>query len=333
MDRRRFLVAAGTAFAAGLMPIARPRAAGTPIRVAGPWASVSFPLAWMASRPGFDIAGAPVEFVPWRDPDELRLIAIEGRADFLALPANVAANLHNRGVALQLRCISAWGLLYLVSADPGLHRIEQLRGLEVGLPFRGDMPEIVLGQLVRARGMTLRDDLQPHYLASPLDAVQMLLTRRLDHALLSEPAVSMALRRSRAGMLSVLAPELHRAIDLQQAWADAGLGPARLPQAGIAALGAAADDAGLCAAFDEAHERALAACLADPEACGALVAERSGRLDAAAVADSLTHSRLGIEGATAARPALEAFFARLLADQPGLVGGRLPSDAFYGTRG
>src|SRR5690606_11018055 len=131
------------------------------------------------------------------------------------------------------------------------------------------------------------------------------------------------------GALSLLAPELHRALDLQRAWADAGLGPARLPQAGIAALGAAADDTALCARFAAAHAQALAECLAAPRECGSLVAERSGRLDADAVAESLAHSRLDAVPAARARPELESFLGRLLAEQPGLVGGRLPGPAFY----
>lgn len=330
MDRRRFLMASSTALG-GLMLTPHLRAAGRRplLRLAGPWASVSYPLAWMSARPGFAALAERIEFVAWRSPDELRLIALEGRADFVALPSNVAANLYNRGVTLRLQCISAWGLLYLVSRQPRIARLSELGEAELGLPFRGDMPEIVLSQLAQAQGLDPRRDLRLSYLASPLDAVQMLLTRRLDHALLSEPVASMALARSRSGALSLIAPELHRALDLQQAWADAGLGPARLPQAGIAALGAAAGDSALCAAFAEAHARALDECLAAPEDCGALIAELSKRLDAAAVAESLPHSRLQAMPAAEARPELEAFFHRLLAQQPGLLGGRLPDARFY----
>lgn len=329
MDRRRFLVASSAAVGAVCLSPrlrARPRSV---VRLAGPWASVSYPLAWMASRPGYAAFAEQIEFVAWRNPDELRLIALEGRADFIALPSNVAANLFNRGVPLQLQCISAWGLLYLVSRLRQIRSLSELGSSELGVPFRGDMPDIVLHQLAAAQGIDLRTQLRLNYLASPLDAVQLLLTRRLDHALLSEPVASMALARSRQGALSFIAPELYRALDVQHAWATAGLGPARLPQAGIAALGSAAENADLCAAFASAHSRALTECRAAPDACGALIAQRSGRLDATAVADSLAHSRLDIVSASAARPELETFLGRLLTDEPGLIGGRLPSDEFY----
>ena len=119
MDRRRFLMASSTALG-GLMLTPHLRAAGRRplLRLAGPWASVSYPLAWMSARPGFAALAERIEFVAWRSPDELRLIALEGRADFVALPSNVAANLYNRGVTLRLQCISAWGLLYAVSRLP-----------------------------------------------------------------------------------------------------------------------------------------------------------------------------------------------------------------------
>lgn len=330
MHRRRFLLASSLALGGLALT---PRLAAQPrrdtLRLSGPWASVSFALVWMASRPGFEQLAKRIEFVPWRDPDELRLIALEGRADFIALPSNVAANLYNRGVALSLQCISAWGLLYLVSRLPRIDRLSDLGESELGVPFRGDMPEILLNQLAAAQGVDLRKDLRLRYLASPLDAIQLLLSRRIDHALLSEPAVSMVLSRSRSGLLSLVAPALYRALDLQEAWSRAGLGPARLPQAGIAALGPAAADRGLSAEFAAAHARALAECMAAPEECGALIAERSGRLDAEAVAESLAHSRLDAVPAAAARAELEPFLGRLLADQPGVVGGRLPDDGFY----
>ncbi|MBL8298472.1 MAG: hypothetical protein JNN30_09010 [Rhodanobacteraceae bacterium] len=330
MHRRRFLHASAAALAALASPPSlraqlRPRI----LRLSGPWASVSFPLLWMAERAEFGSLAERIEFLPWRDPDELRLIALEGRADFIAMPSNVAATLYNRGLMLRLQCISAWGLLYLVSRRPSLDRLADLGDEELGVPFRGDMPEIVLTQLAAAQGVDARRELRLRYLASPLDAVQLLLSRRLDHALLAEPAVSMVLARSRSGIVSLFAPELYRTLDLQQAWADAGLGPARLPQAGIVAVGAAADDGGLCAEFAQAHARALGECMAAPQDCGAIVARRSGRLDAVAVADSLGHSRLEAVNAAQARPELEAFLGRLLAHRSGLIGGRLPESGFY----
>ena len=58
-------------------------------------------------------------------------------------------------------------------------------------------------------------DVKLRYVATPMEAMQLLLMRRADNALLAEPAVSMGLRKSGSFPVSIIAPELHRGIDIQ----------------------------------------------------------------------------------------------------------------------
>lgn len=77
------------------------------------------------------------------------------------------------------------------------------------------------------------DAISLRYVATPLDAMQLLLTRRADHALLgAEPAVSMGLLKSRSLPVSVIAPDLHRS-NMQQEWGRACAGKPCMPQAGM----------------------------------------------------------------------------------------------------
>lgn len=329
MLRRRELIA--SACASAVLPA---RAATPPrravLRLAGPWATVSLPLIRLAEHGGLEALADKVEFVGWRDPDELRLIAIEGRADVLAVPVNVGANLYNRGVPLRLLNVSAWGMLWLVSRQAGPKTLADFRGEEIAMPFRGDMPDILFGLLARSQQLDPRRDFKLRYVASPLDAMQLLVGRRVEHALLAEPAVSMALRKTRSFPTSVVAPELHRAVDLQQEWARVLHRPPRIPQAGIALLGALRDDAPAGAQIAQAYAAALAQCRAQPLACGEAMARRNDRLDAQAVADAIAASPLEAVGARQARGDVEFLFEALVAQNPALVGGRMPDAAFYG---
>src|SRR5690606_34840155 len=194
--------------------------------LAGPYSAVSNPLVHMVDSGALADLAEQVEFVSWRDPDQLRLMALDGQADVLAMPVNVAANLYNRGASLRLLNVSTWGLLWMVSREPGLTRIEDFKGREVAMPFRGDMPDVLFGLLAERAGLNLREDVRLRYVANPLDAMQLLLMRRVDHALLAEPAVSMALRKSGSFPLGLIAPELYRSLDIQQAW---GVSFARQP--------------------------------------------------------------------------------------------------------
>jgi NitT/TauT family transport system substrate-binding protein len=323
---RAFVVAAALASAATTVWADKlPR-----LVLAGPLAAVSFPLIHMAESGALAEFADSVEFVAWRDPDQLRVLALDARADVLAMPTNVAANLYNRGAPLELINVSTWGVLWLVSRDPAVARLEDLRGKEIAMPFRADMPDLLFGTIAEALGLDARRDFKLRYVATPMDAMQLLVARRVDHALLAEPAVSMALRRTKSFPISVVAPELHRAVDLQAEWGRAFARDARIPQSGIAAMGALRTDPALVAAVHAAYRDSLAWCQANALACGEMVAARIDMLSAEAVADAVAASPLEAVPAADARAELEFLFSTLLARSPAVIGGRLPDDAFYG---
>jgi NitT/TauT family transport system substrate-binding protein len=295
------------------------------LTVSGPPAAVSFPLVVLIEHGALDEWADTVRFIEWRDPDRIRALVLHGGADFVALPSNVAANLHNRGVDLRLVSLSTWGLLYVLSPEPGPLSLADLAGQELAVPFRGDMPDIVLAALLDQ----LPEDERPRirYLASPMDAVQMLLMGRIDHALLSEPAASLARQRSASGLIGALSPELHRSIDLQELWGAVFERPPRIPQAGICVLGA--PDRRLIERFVEAHRQALEWLLAHPERAAELIAPHFDLLTPEAIVEAIAHSRLQPLSALDARPELEFFYRLLARSSPGLIGGALPPDAFY----
>jgi len=161
----------------------------------------------------------------------------------------------------------------------------------------------------------------------------LLVTRRVDHALLAEPAVSMALRKTKSFPISVIAPDLYRSVDLQQEWGRLFKREARIPQAGITVLGKAMSDDALQAKVMAAYEKSLAWCQKNALQCGEMVAKRIDLLTPEAVADSLDASQMRHVSAFAAREELSNFFQQLLARNPALVGGKLPDERFYGNPG
>ncbi|MDA0190161.1 MAG: PhnD/SsuA/transferrin family substrate-binding protein [Proteobacteria bacterium] len=301
------------------------------LTLSGPFAAVSFPLIHMVDSGALKDVAETVEFVPWKDPDQLRVLAIDGKGkvDFIAMPSNVAANLYNRGVKLRLINISTWGVLWLVSRDKSLKTLEDFQGKEVLMPFRADMPDIVFQTLADKAGLDPKKNFRLRYVGTPLDAMQLLIARQADHALLSEPAVSMALRKTKSFPVSVIAPELHRSVDLQQEWGRLLKRETRIPQAGIAAMGQALADPALIERFQQAYAASLKWCEARPEECGALVAKRVDMLTPEGVADSVRADNTAFVPAHEAKPELEFFFAQLQARQPALIGGKLPDDGFY----
>ena len=322
----------GGCLAAALFAFSAPAQARQPkLVLSGPFAAVSFPLIHMVESGALKDVAETVEFRSWKDPDQLRVLALDAKSDvdFVAMPTNVAANLYNRGVKLQLVNVSTWGVLWMVSREANLKTLADFKGKEILMPFRADMPDIVFQVLAEKQGLDVKRDFTLRYVGSPLDAMQMLITRRADHALLAEPAVSVALRKTKSFPVSVIAPELYRSANLQEEWGRLTQRPARIPQAGMVALGRALADPALVEKFQKAYAASLAWCEKHPEECGKLVAKRVDMLAPEGVADSVRVDNAVFVTAREAKPELEFFFGLLHARQPALVGGKLPDGGFY----
>lgn len=322
----------GGCLAAALFAFSAPAQARQPkLVLSGPFAAVSFPLIHMVESGALKDVAETVEFRSRKDPDQLRVLALDAKSDvdFVAMPTNVAANLYNRGVKLQLVNVSTWGVLWMVSREANLKTLADFKGKEILMPFRADMPDIVFQVLAEKQGLDVKRDFTLRYVGSPLDAMQMLITRRADHALLAEPAVSVALRKTKSFPVSVIAPELYRSANLQEEWGRVTQRPARIPQAGMVALGRALADPALVEKFQKAYAASLAWCEKHPEECGKLVAKRVDMLTPEGVADSVRVDNAVFVTAREAKPELEFFFGLLHARQPALVGGKLPDAAFY----
>jgi len=297
--------------------------------MAGPFASVSHPmLRIIETRALADIA-EKVEFRLWKDPDQLRALVLKGDVDFVAVPTNVAANLYNKKVPLKLLNVSVWGILGILTRDQKAKTIQDLKGQEIVVPFRSDMPDIVLTQLIKKQGFDPKKDFKLRYVASPIDAMQMLIMRRADHALLAEPAISMALRKTGSYPLKLVAPDLYRGADLQKEWGDAFASDVNVPQAGVAVIGKQLNNNRIIQRFIQEYDKALSWYLNNPEPAGTMVEKEFSMLDAQAVTDSISRVNLNHVIASDAREKLEFFFDILHQANPKVIGGKLPESEFY----
>ena len=299
------------------------------ITLAGPPAIVSAPLIHMAETQALKDVAQRTVFTSWRDPDQLRMMAMGGKADVLAMPSNVAANLFNRGAGVTLLNLSPWGALWVVTRDAQRKALADFKGEEIAVPFRGDMPDIVLQLLAAKQGLDVQRDFRIRYVPTPMEAMQLLITRRVSHALLTEPGVSLALRKTQSFPVGLIAPTLHRGADLQQEWGRLFQRAPRVPQAGIAAVGGVRAQPQVLAAVERAYAQSVAWCRSNALECGRMMARHIDLLTPEAVADAIAVSQMDAVPAAAARAELEFFFGQLMTRTPQLLGGRLPSEAFY----
>lgn len=298
------------------------------IVIAGPFASVSHPVLHMIATDALKDVANKLEFKLWKNPDELRAMAIKGDIDFLAVPTNTAAILNNKGVDIKLLNVSVWGILGMISRDKSIKTLKDFKGKKIAVPFRADMPDIVFNQLLKREGLDPKKDFELVYVSSPIEAMQMLIMRRIDHALLAEPAISIALRKTKSFPVSLVAPDLYRSVDLQDEWAKVFDTNGDVPQAGLAVMGRMKNE-NVIKRFQEEYDKSLAWYRANPKEAGELVVKTLNMLNKDGVSDSISHVRFKSVSAANAKKDLEFFFNVLKDEDPKSIGDKLPQDSFY----
>lgn len=186
--------------------------------LSGHVASVSHPLFRIIQTNALKDVAKHIKFVLWKFPDELRALTLYGKSDFIAVPTNVGVNLYNKDVDIKLLNVPICGILQIVSRDKNKKSLKDFKGLEIAIPFRGDMPNIVFQEIAKKEGLNPKKDFKIRYVSTPMDAMQLLILRRVDHALLTESAISMAIRKSHSFLISIIASDLYRSVDLQKEW-------------------------------------------------------------------------------------------------------------------
>lgn len=297
------------------------------IVIAGPFSSISHPLFRLIETGALNDVATKVEFRLWQNPDELRALLLKKEVQFVALPTNVAANLYNKKEPIRLLNVPIWGILEIVSRDANLKHIEDFKGKEIIVPFRADMPDIVLQALIKQAGLDPKKDFTLRYVPTPPDAMQMLILRRADNVLLAEPATSMAMRKTGSFPVSIIAPELHRSLNLQEEWGRLFKTEPKIPQAALSVVGEV--DANVIKRFNEEYEKALLWYQAHPKEAGVMVEKELKTFKAEAISDSIAHTKFDLKSAEQSREALEHFFEILMQIEPKLIGSKIPDEGFY----
>ena len=284
---------------------------------------VSLPLAHLVDSGGLSAVVGRTGLDIWRSPDEMRAGVAAGQIALTTSPAPTAANLYNRGTGMRLAAVLTTGMLYLMTTDDRIARIEDLAGKPVLVPFRGDMPDRVFQLLLAHAGMSL-DDVDVTYTATPIEAAQLLLAGRAPAAVLQEPAATAAIMRGIRGGVDV-----HRAVDFQAAYADATGGPPDIPMAVLILRDTLLAEAPeLPVRLVEALRRSTAWVVNNPASAARLGEDYMG-LRAPILERAIPYMNLSVRSPAEARRSLADFYERLAAGNADLLGGRLPDDGFY----
>ncbi len=201
----------GSAQAAGENGISQGSAEAVDVNVGLIMGPPSMGLGWMMheneegntfNKYNFDIAGV--------DYAAVSASINQGDYDIATLPSNVAAILYNnKDMKEKIKVISInnLGLLYILTTDPTINSMEDLKGRTVYSIGEGGPPEYTFEYLLQESG--LADDVNFSFRPTPFEVVNLLQEEEDSIALLPQPFVEVA---------KMLVPDLRVAIDVTEAW-------------------------------------------------------------------------------------------------------------------
>lgn len=213
-----------------------------PFVISGPPVAESLVFAVMADQ-GF--SGESVKFITWQSPDQARAMIAAGKIQGSVVSTCAAAIFFNKGIKTTVAGVFS-SPLWIISARP----VPQgpVQGTLV-FPFGpGEMPEIVFHIVMQRR----LPHLETRHTGGALEAVNLLLMGRADHALLAEPAASLAVARSR----KMPGPKLVKHLALGTLWENR-FNDRPLCVSAFAVFGDAVDKPGQVAAIIKGYGRAL----------------------------------------------------------------------------
>ena len=320
-NRREFLKITAALAAAGASP-ALLAAAKEQFTVYGAPALPSMIIA-VAALQGQLAKQADVSLKIWRSPDQLRAGVASGQFKVMMSPSNVGVNLRNQGRKVGMVNILTNGITQLVCKNSTINSPQELAGKKILVPFKNDMPDIVLQALLKK----LKIDAAKVgiiYAATPAEAVGLFLGKDFHAAILPEPMASACILRGKT-----MGANIVRGFDLVKAWGQAFDTKALIPMAGIIA-----DEAYFHAhkaQFDTFHQdlKNALAWINGHRAEAAKIGKNYLPAPEPALVSGIDGARLTVTKPSEIKTEILHFYEILMQFNPKLLGGKMPDSGFF----
>ena len=293
--------------------------------ITGPPVAESLVLAVMAEQ-GF--AGEPVCFTLWHSPDQARALIASGKAQASVITTSGAALFFNRGMAARIGGVFDIPL-WVVSTGtrppdpspetPGHAKASPRLTGTMLFPFgRGEMPGLLFATVMG----DLAGRLEIRHTGGALEALNLLLLGRGSHALLAEPAASLAV----SGPLKPGRARLFKHLDMRREWEKKFKGR-RLFVSALCLFGRGLEDPGRIQKIIRGYARASRWIQSHPKAAARFAQKHLPALGIDKSCGGLTGGAL-IAGQSEFEDT-RFFLEKIFEKDPGAVGGELPGPELF----
>lgn len=249
---------------------------------------------------------------------------LSGELDAAVLPVNLAVKLYNSGIDYRLAAIVGNGMVKIITTDPTIVGITDLRQRSVHVAGQASTPEFLLRAILGHNGLT--GDAAPILVFNlPIPEIAAsVIAGRIDLAVVPEPFATMILAGN---------PKAREAFSLGKLWKEAtGLDDYPMT-AFVVKASTMAERPATVQALMSAYRDSIAKMLADPQGSGVLTEKFEIGLKAAIAAKAIPQSNYVFQEAPTARLMVEGLLRVFLDSAPVSIGGKLPDEGFYANFG
>lgn len=316
LTRRRLLQATAASAAFAALPRSFAHTQTEPLTIWGPPVTPTVLLA-VAAEQGKARHIRPFNVKSWQSPDQLRAGLLNKSIQLSIVPSYVSANLRAQGQAVKLFNIMTNGLLSIMSKGKPLTQFTELAGQKLVMPFKNDMPDLVLQLLAKKHQLDLRPLIT--YTATPPEAVALFLQKDFPNALLPEPLATVAMLKGKQQNL-----EIRQSFAVSNLWNQSFGTQHGIPQAGLMVTEAMLQTEGeFLTALQADLEQAVGWVAKNPQAAAKLAAQYMPA-PVPALEKSFANSTLTAVKASAMQEEILAFMIALYELNPKIVGGKAP---------
>ncbi|PIE83099.1 MAG: hypothetical protein CSA09_03260 [Candidatus Contendobacter odensis] len=291
------------------------------------WSPPVAPVALLgvAVRNGTTVKKYPYRVKTWNTPDQLRAGLANKTMPVTVVPSYVSANVRNRGQDVILFNILTFGLLSIIGRDQPIASLAELQGKTLLIPFKSDMPDLVLQALFRKAGLDF-SRINVQYLTTPPEALGLFLAGKADYAFLPEPMATAAILKGKKSGQNVL-----RVIDVHREWGRIMGTHSRIPQAGLQVTRVFYDaNRDFIDSLQQDLEAAVGWIESNPRSA-AEIATSYLPTPAPVLEQSLLHSNLTATRTRTISTEIMLFFEELYRLNPRILGGKMPDEQLFGV--
>ncbi len=140
--------------------------------------------------------GYPYEFTISAAVDEISPMVIQGNADIVCVPANLASVLYNKTEGgVQVLAVNTLGVLYICENGNTVTSVNDLKGKTIYASGKGATPEFALNYILEQNGINTESDVTIEWKSEHAECLNSLLNDENGVALLPQPFVTTAITK------------------------------------------------------------------------------------------------------------------------------------------